>query len=78
MAQKHHGAKKKTGTSTKTAGSSAKSGTTHHYVVRHGDTLSSIARAHDVKGGWRTLYKENRTVIGADPSHLRVGMRLTY
>jgi hypothetical protein len=48
------------------------------YVVRHGDTLYSIARTHHVKGGWHALYERNRAVIGPDPQHLHVGMRLAY
>jgi resuscitation-promoting factor RpfA len=81
MAQKHEEAKKHDGAA-KTA-KTAKTPThrnkaTHHYVVRRGDTLASIARTHDVKGGWRALYAQNRTVVGSDPSHLRVGMRLAY
>ncbi|HEX3706603.1 MAG TPA: transglycosylase family protein [Mycobacteriales bacterium] len=51
---------------------------THHYVVRRGDTLSSIARAHDIKGGWHALYRRNRAEIGPNPAHLRIGMRLAY
>lgn len=33
------------------------------YVVRSGDTLSGIAGAHGVSGGWRTLASLNRGVI---------------
>jgi hypothetical protein len=51
---------------------------THHYVVRRGDTLYSIAKARNVDGGWRALYRDNRAAIGPNPSHLHVGMRLTY
>jgi hypothetical protein len=50
----------------------------HVYVVRRGDTLYSIARSLDVRGGWKALYDRNRAVIGADPKHLRVGIRLVY
>ncbi|MGH3489054.1 MAG: transglycosylase family protein [Actinopolymorphaceae bacterium] len=37
------------------------------YTVRPGDTLSSIARANRVPGGWRALWKINRSVV-QDPN----------
>jgi hypothetical protein len=46
------------------------------YVVKRGDTLSAIARKHQVKGGWRVIYRHNRAAIGPDPSRLRVGTHL--
>jgi hypothetical protein len=48
------------------------------YVVRHGDSLYSIARTQHVKGGWKALYDRNRAVIGPDPQRLHVGTRLAY
>ena len=50
------------------------------YVVQKGDTLSRIAgRAYgDVSPqAWKRIYDANKAVIGADPSQLRMGMRLT-
>ncbi|MFF4582730.1 transglycosylase family protein [Streptomyces sp. NPDC001373] len=47
------------------------------HVVRGGDTLEGIARRYRVAGGWRALYEANRTVIGPDPSALRLGLLLT-
>ncbi|MBT2447055.1 LysM peptidoglycan-binding domain-containing protein [Streptomyces sp. ISL-43] len=47
------------------------------HVVRAGDTLVGIARRHRVKGGWQALYAANRTVIGARPEALEIGMFLT-
>ena len=47
--------------------------TAARYVVRPGDTLSGIAAALDVRGGWRALYETNRTVIGADPDVIHPG-----
>jgi hypothetical protein len=44
------------------------------YVVRPGDTLISIADKHNVS--WRKLYRTNRTLIGSNPSLIRVGMHL--
>jgi hypothetical protein len=46
------------------------------YVVKRGDTLIGIARAHHVKGGWHALYHRNRAAIGPDPSQLSVGTHL--
>jgi len=45
------------------------------YVVRSGDTLSEIARAQGVDGGWRALWQANRDVV-ADPSLIYVGEEL--
>ncbi|GIE33593.1 hypothetical protein Ait01nite_066380 [Actinoplanes italicus] len=45
------------------------------YVVRRGDTLARIAARHDVRGGWRALYRANANVLNS-PHHLRVGQRL--
>ena len=46
------------------------------YVVKAGDSLSAIAAKHDVRGGWRKLYRHNRTLIGNNPSLIQVGMHL--
>lgn len=46
------------------------------HVVQRGDTLSAIARRFRTKGGWQALYAANRSVIGADPDRLMVGMML--
>ena len=43
------------------------------YVVVPGDTLSAIAAALAVRGGWPVLYAANRRVIGADPDVIRAG-----
>ena len=43
------------------------------YVVAPGDTLSAIAAALAVRGGWPVLYAANRRVIGADPDVIRAG-----
>ena len=50
--------------------------TAARYVVRPGDTLSGIAAALDVRGGWQALYETNRTVIGADPDVIHPGTAL--
>ncbi|MGC5564211.1 transglycosylase family protein [Streptomyces sp. FR-108] len=46
------------------------------HVVRPGESLSSIARAYRVKGGWKALYKLNRQMVGARPELLNVGTML--
>jgi nucleoid-associated protein YgaU len=46
------------------------------YVVRHGDSLSAIAAREHVRGGWRALYRANRTLIGKNPSLIYAGMHL--
>jgi LysM repeat protein len=43
------------------------------YVVQPGDTLSGIATALAVRGGWSALYAANRRVIGPDPNVIRPG-----
>jgi nucleoid-associated protein YgaU len=46
------------------------------YVVKSGDTLAKIAAKQSVAGGWRQLYRANRTVIGGNPDVIRPGQRL--
>ncbi|MBQ0902296.1 transglycosylase family protein [Micromonospora sp. U21] len=46
------------------------------YLVKPGDTLSEIAQAHHVAGGWQALYERNRQLIGADPGLIFPGQRL--
>jgi LysM repeat protein len=43
------------------------------YIVRPGDSLSSIAAARAVRGGWQALYAANRRVIGPDPDVIHPG-----
>jgi LysM repeat protein len=43
------------------------------YVVQPGDTLSGIAVALAVRGGWPALYAANRRVIGPDPDVIHPG-----
>jgi nucleoid-associated protein YgaU len=47
------------------------------YVVQPGDTLSGIAAATGVPGGWPALYAANRLAIGPDPGLIRPGTALT-
>ncbi|MFL6130002.1 MAG: transglycosylase family protein [Mycobacteriales bacterium] len=46
------------------------------YVVRSGDTLSKIAAAHRVDGGWKAIYAANRSVV-ENPNLIFPGERLT-
>ncbi|MFE3826324.1 transglycosylase SLT domain-containing protein [Streptomyces sp. NPDC059092] len=46
------------------------------YVVVSGDSLSKIAHAHSVSGGWKKLYADNRSAVGANPSHIHPGLKL--
>lgn len=49
----------------------------HLYVVRPGDTLSSIAeRMMGSPDLWQSIYARNRDVIGDDPDLILPGMRL--
>lgn len=59
--------------------SRAKKRTSHagkgSYVVRRGDTLAGIAARHDVRGGWKALYRANAGTLRS-PHRLIVGQRL--
>ncbi|MFF7945606.1 transglycosylase family protein [Streptomyces griseorubiginosus] len=54
----------------------SRAGTARMYTVVRGDSLSGIADAHKVRGGWRQLYDANRQTIGADPDLILPGQRL--
>ncbi|MEU4846095.1 transglycosylase family protein [Streptomyces gilvosporeus] len=46
------------------------------YTVRSGDTLSGIAEAHHLSGGWPALYDRNEKAVGADPDLIHPGQLL--
>ena len=46
------------------------------HVVKRGETLSSIATANHVTGGWQKLFAANRTVLKS-PNVIEVGMVLS-
>jgi hypothetical protein len=46
------------------------------YVVKSGDTLSSIAAANNVAGGWQALVQKNPALAG-NPDAIFPGQRLT-
>ena len=56
---------------------SAKGGSTGkgRHVVRRGETLSSIAAANHVRGGWQALFAANRSVLKS-PNIINVGQTL--
>lgn len=56
--------------------SSSKS-TAKTYRVAGGDTLSKIADAQDVAGGWQELYSDNKSVIGGNPNLIYPNQVLT-
>jgi LysM repeat protein len=47
------------------------------YTIAAGDSLSGIAAALAVRGGWPALYAANRRVIGPDPDLIRPGTVLS-
>ncbi|RNF80077.1 transglycosylase family protein [Streptomyces botrytidirepellens] len=47
------------------------------YVVVSGDTLSRIADAQEVRGGWHALYETNRATVGSDPDLIYPGQKLS-
>jgi nucleoid-associated protein YgaU len=49
---------------------------TGSYVVKSGDTLSKIAAAHGVAGGWRSVWAANRGSI-ANPNLIFIGQRIS-
>ncbi|NHI05241.1 peptidase [Streptomyces sp. KO7888] len=55
----------------------SRAGTARMYTVVTGDTLSGIADAHEVRGGWQRLYDANRGEIGSDPDLILPGQRLS-
>ncbi|MEV0844606.1 LysM peptidoglycan-binding domain-containing M23 family metallopeptidase [Streptomyces sp. NPDC049954] len=47
------------------------------YTVVKGDTLAKIARTHHVDGGWKKLYEINKKAVGANPSIIKPGLKIT-
>lgn len=63
-----------TGAHAATSGATAAATT---YTVKAGDTLSKIAKAQDVDGGWKQLYQANKAAIGSDAGLIKPGLKLT-
>ncbi|MEU0075880.1 transglycosylase family protein [Streptomyces sp. NPDC006332] len=55
----------------------SRAGTAQMYTVVRGDSLSAIADAERVRGGWQGLYTANRKTIGPDPDLIMPGQRLS-
>ena len=47
------------------------------YIVQKNDSLSSIAKKLGISN-WRTLYDQNKSVIGSNYNLIRPGQQLTY
>ncbi|MPY36505.1 peptidoglycan DD-metalloendopeptidase family protein [Streptomyces adustus] len=47
------------------------------YTVVTGDYLAKIADTQHVDGGWHRLYEDNRAAVGADPSLIHPGLKLS-
>lgn len=62
--------------STTTAGAAEVAVAPTTYSVVSGDTLSKIAAEHSIGGGWEKLYEANRSIVGANPSAIRPGLKL--
>jgi resuscitation-promoting factor RpfA len=71
-------AKRTTSSAKKAHKPAAKKTSTHHktYKVHSGDTLTKIAHKLHVHGGWKALYKANRSHLSS-PNVLHVGRILT-
>jgi murein DD-endopeptidase MepM/ murein hydrolase activator NlpD len=54
----------------------AASAKTTSYVVVAGDSLSRIAEAQNVPGGWPKLYDANKSVVGENPDLIFPGQKL--
>jgi nucleoid-associated protein YgaU len=68
-------ARSTTRTVDRTPSSTTRTGT-GSYVVKSGDTLSTIASAKDVSGGWKALYAANRNVV-ENPNLIFPGEKLS-
>ncbi|WP_326682281.1 transglycosylase SLT domain-containing protein [Streptomyces sp. NBC_01237] len=49
--------------------------TTHSVIA--GDSLSKIARAYSLGGGWQKLYEDNREAVGGNPDLIHPGLKLS-
>ncbi|MFJ5710765.1 transglycosylase SLT domain-containing protein [Streptomyces sp. NPDC093105] len=50
---------------------------TRAYTVVKGDSLSLIAHRKGIQGGWKALYRANKTAVGDNPSLIHPGLELT-
>ncbi|MEU3688591.1 LysM peptidoglycan-binding domain-containing protein [Streptomyces narbonensis] len=47
------------------------------YTVVSGDSLSLIAQKKGIQGGWKSLYRVNKSTVGDNPSLIHPGLELT-
>jgi LysM repeat protein len=64
-------------TASQTSAQTSKTSADGTYTVVSGDTLFKIANAHDIKGGWQSLYQANKKTVGGDPDLILPGQQLT-
>ncbi|MEU2244454.1 LysM peptidoglycan-binding domain-containing protein [Streptomyces sp. NPDC018338] len=50
---------------------------TRTYTVVSGDSLSLIARKKGIQGGWKSIYRANKSAVGDNPSLIHPGLELT-
>ncbi len=66
----------KVATATKSSATTVTAGSQH--IVTAGETLASISdKAYGNRTNWKKIYEANKSVIGQNPSTLKVGMKLT-
>ncbi|MGK4582718.1 transglycosylase family protein [Kitasatospora sp. HPMI-4] len=58
------------------AAATTQSAATGGYTVKEGDTLSGIAQAQHLSGGWQHLYESNSATIGGDANLILPGQVL--
>ncbi|WSL80750.1 LysM peptidoglycan-binding domain-containing protein [Kitasatospora sp. NBC_01266] len=46
--------------------------------MRAGDTLSTIAQAQHLGGGWHQLYQDNQQTVGGNPDLIMPGQVLHF
>lgn len=49
---------------------------TQEYIVKKGDTLTSIAKRLTGSSNWKPIYTANRAVIGGNPNRIKTGQKL--
>ncbi|MDV5142967.1 transglycosylase SLT domain-containing protein [Streptomyces sp. SBC-4] len=47
------------------------------YTVVSGDSLSLIAQKKGIQGGWKSIYRANKSAVGDNPSLIHPGLELT-
>ena len=50
---------------------------TQEYIVKKGDTLTSIAKRLTGSSNWKPIYNANRAVIGGNPNRIKTGQKLS-